>query len=333
MTSRRPDGADALPGEDALIARYFRPLATSPGAFALEDDAACIEPRPHHALVITSDAIVEGVHFLADDPPRSVARKALRVNLSDLAAKGAAPIGFTLTLALPAANGEWLAAFADALGDDAHRYGCPLLGGDTVKTPGPLVISITAFGEVPSGTMVRRGAGRAGDIVMVTGTIGDAALGLKLLQGAHWTLTEDQRAHLVGRYREPQPRNALAEIVRTHARAAMDMSDGLIGDLARMCRVSHVGATIGAESVPLSGAAQAVVAQDAQARELILAGGDDYELLCALAPEAVADFEREVQAAGVPVARIGKFEEGEGVRVLDASGADIAVAAAPYSHF
>src|ERR1700754_2692088 len=164
-------------GEDSLIARYFRPLATDPGAFDLTDDAAILKSSAGD-LVVTTDAIVEGVHFLANDPPDTIARKALRVNLSDLAAKGAVPAGFVLTLALRAADDAWLAPFARGLGEDALMFHCPLLGGDTVSTPGPLMISITACGRVPPGKMVRRNGARAGDRVMVSGTIGDAALGL-----------------------------------------------------------------------------------------------------------------------------------------------------------
>src|SRR5277367_4591926 len=159
-------------GEDSLIARYFKPLATEPGAFNLGDDAAVLRAAGDD-IVVTTDAIVEGVHFLPDDPPDTIARKALRVNLSDLAAKGATPAGFVLTLALRSADETWLAPFAQALGEDAAEFGCPLLGGDTVSTPGPLMISITAFGRVPVGTMVRRSGAKPGDRVMVTGTIGD----------------------------------------------------------------------------------------------------------------------------------------------------------------
>src|SRR5258705_13170955 len=178
MTDRQSN----LSGEDSLIARYFRPLATDPGAFGLMDDAAILKASGDD-VVVTTDAIVEGVHFLTDDPPDTVARKALRVNLSDLAAKGATPAGFVLTLALRAADDAWLVPFARGLGEDAAQFGCPLLGGDTVSTPGPLVISITAFGRVPKGRMVHRSGAKPGDRVVVTGTIGDAASGLDILKG------------------------------------------------------------------------------------------------------------------------------------------------------
>ena len=236
--------------------------------------------------MVTTDAIVEGVHFLPDDPPDTVARKALRVNLSDLAAKGATPAGFVLTLALRNADEAWLKPFAAALGEDAAQFGCPLLGGDTVSTPGPLMVSITAFGRVPPGKMVHRSGAKPGDRVMVTGTIGDAALGLAVLKGGKVHAAADDaaaREALVGRYRVPQPRVAMAEIVRDHASAAMDVSDGLAGDLTKLCGVSGVSAVIDLASIPLSGAARDLVSRGIVGLETLIAGGDDYEILCTVA--------------------------------------------------
>ena len=208
-------------GEDLLIANYFRPIARHPGARGLIDDAAYLAPPKGHELVLKTDAIVGGVHFFNDDPPDTVARKALGVNLSDLASKGAKPAGFLLTLALPKDCGHgWLKPFARGLGAMAKRYGCPLLGGDTVMTPGPVTISIAAFGTLPKGTGVERSGARAGDVIVVTGTIGDAALGLKLRTdiGAiqRWKLDAKMRAHLAERYLVPQPRNAIADAVRRY---------------------------------------------------------------------------------------------------------------------
>ncbi len=271
--------------EDLLIARYFKPLATDPGAFDLDDDAAVLKALGED-IVVSTDAIVEGVHFLPDDPPDTVARKALRVNLSDLAAKGAVPAGFVLTLALRAADEAWLKLFASALGEDAAQFGCPLLGGDTVSTPGPLMISITAFGRVPVGTMVHRSGAKPGDRVMVTGTIGDAALGLDLLKGGTIAaaLANDAAARemLTGRYRVPQPRNALARAIADHASAAMDVSDGLAGDLAKLCAASGVSADIDSTRIPLSAAAAALLARGAVGIEAVVSGGDDYEVLCTI---------------------------------------------------
>ncbi len=320
--------------EDSLIARYFRPLATDPGAFDLTDDAAILRASGDD-LVVTTDAIVEGVHFLPDDPPDTIARKALRVNLSDLAAKGAAPAGFVLTLALRAADDAWLAPFARGLGEDATQFGCPLLGGDTVSTPGPLMISITAFGRVPEGKMVRRNGAKAGDRVAVSGTIGDAALGLGLLKGgAAIALGGDERAMLIGRYRVPQPRVALAQAVRDHASAAMDVSDGLAGDLAKLCAASGVSAAIDAHSIPLSGPARELLSRGAVGIESIVSGGDDYEILCTVPENRFEAFARAAMLAGIPVSSIGTIIAGPAVpSFVDGQGGEIALPRLSYSHF
>jgi thiamine-monophosphate kinase len=324
-------------GEDSLIARYFKPLATDPGALGLVDDAAIL-PASGDEVVVTTDAIVEGVHFLTDDPPDTIARKALRVNLSDLAAKGAVPAGFVLTLALRAQDDAWLAPFARALGEDAGLFGCPLLGGDTVSTPGPITISITAFGRVPPGRMVPRSGARAGDRVVVTGTIGDAALGLDILRrGAVAAgLGEDAAASemLVGRYRVPQPRNAVAQAVRDHASAAMDVSDGLAGDLAKLCAASRVSAAIDIKSIPLSPAAAALLASGTVGIEAIISGGDDYEILCTVPEASFEAFARAAALAGVAVASIGTVIAGPTApRFLDGQGREIALKRLSYSHF
>ena len=331
------DRHDNLSGEDALIARYFRPLATDLGAFNLIDDAAILKAAGDD-IVVTTDAVVEGVHFLSDDPPDSVARKALRVNLSDLAAKGATPAGFVLTLALRGADDAWLAPFARGLGEDAAQFGCPLLGGDTVSTPGPLMISITAFGRVPAGKMVHRSGARPGDRVVVTGTIGDAALGLDILKGGAVAavLADDAAARqmLVGRYRIPQPRNALATAVRDHASAAMDVSDGLAGDLAKLCAASGVSAAIDAPSVPTSAAAAALLARGAVGIEAIVSGGDDYEILCAIPEGSLAAFAQAAALARVAVTSIGTvIADTSAPRFLDAQGTEIALPRLSYSHF
>jgi len=323
--------------EDSLIARYFKPLATDAGAFDLTDDAAILKSSGDD-LVVTTDAIVEGVHFLPDDPPHSIAHKALRVNLSDLAAKGAVPAGFVLTLALRAADDAWLAPFARGIGEDAARFQCPLLGGDTVSTPGPVMISITAFGRVPPGRMTRRAGAEPGDRVVVTGTIGDAALGLGVLKGGvvAAALAGDSAAKemLIGRYRIPQPRTALALAVRDHASAAMDVSDGLAGDLAKLCAASDVCAAIDAQSIPLSAAAQAVLKQGAAGIEAILSGGDDYEILCTIPEDRFEAFEQAAKLAGVAVTSIGTVIAGAGVpKFIDAGGGELALPRLSWSHF
>jgi thiamine-monophosphate kinase len=329
------DGTEST--EERLIARYFRPLATHPGALGLRDDAAVLTPPAGCDLVLTTDGVIAGVHFFADDPPGDIGRKALRMNLSDLAAKGAKPVGFLLSLALPAATDEaWLAAFAAALGEDAARYDCPLLGGDTDRTPGLTSVSITAFGGVPQGKMVRRSTAKAGDCLVVTGTIGDAALGVKLRRdrslAERWRLTEAMVAHLMQRYLLPEPRNALAEAILDHATAAMDVSDGLAGDLAKLCRASSVAAEIDAARVPLSDAARAAVSAEPALIETVLTGGDDYEIVLTLAPEKLAAFRAAALAAGVAVTEIGRLQAGEGARFMREGNA-LSFERAAYSHF
>ena len=325
---------DDISGEDRLIARFFQPIATHPGALGLSDDAAFIKPPPGCDLVLKTDAIIGGVHFFAEDAAQSVASKALRVNLSDLAAKGARPLGFLLSLALPKEIGDdWLAGFAEGLRGDAVLFGCPLFGGDTDRTPGPITISIAMFGSVPEGTMVRRAGAQVGDRVFVSGTIGDAALGLALRKGAPWKLSDAQRRHLTSRYLLPQPRNALAEAVRAHASAAMDVSDGLAGDFAKLCRASKVAAEIEVKRVPLSEAAKAVLAAEPAMLETALTGGDDYEIVCSVPAGNAASFRAAAQAVHVAVTEIGEIKAGEGARFLVGGGQALAFKRASFSHF
>jgi thiamine-monophosphate kinase len=323
--------------EDSLIARYFKPLATDAGAFGLTDDAAILKSSGDD-VVVTTDAIVEGVHFLPDDPPDTIARKALRVNLSDLATKGATPAGFVLTLALRAVDDAWLTPFARGLGEDAASFQCPLLGGDTVSTPGPLMISITAFGRVPAGKLVRRGGAKAGDRVVVSGTIGDAALGLAFLKrdavAAALATDDGMREMLVERYRIPQPRVALAQAVRDHASAAMDVSDGLAGDLAKLCAASGVSAIVNASTIPFSGGLAMLIDQYYGILELAVSGGDDYEILCTIPENRFAAFAQASKLAGVPVTSIGTVISGPSVpRFIDGQGAEIVLPRLSYSHF
>lgn len=329
------------PGEDDLIATFFRPLATDPGALALVDDCAELAPPPGHDLVLKTDAVASGVHFFPDDPWDAVAKKALRVNLSDLAAKGARPLGYLLSLALPA---DWreenLAAFARGLAEDQAEYGVSLLGGDTIRSPAGLVVSITVFGAVPTGRMVRRAAAEPGDLLYVSGTLGDAALGLDLRRdpNAFAALGETDRAHLADRYALPRPRLALAPAILAHARAAMDVSDGLGLDLARMMKGSRTAAEIELAALPLSPAVRAAVTTDSARLTRIVAGGDDYEILAAVPPTAAPAFEAAASRAGVPVASIGRVvtgagEERGGVRFLGPVGAEVAIAGRGFRHF
>jgi thiamine-monophosphate kinase len=326
-------------GEDEIIARYFRPLAKHPAAHGLIDDCAALPIPAGSDLVLKTDAIVGGVHFFAEDPADKVAQKALRVNLSDLAAKGAKPEGFLLALALPKEiDRDWLKAFARGLGKDATAFGCPLLGGDTDRTPGPVTIAITVFGTLPRGTMVLRSGAKVNDRVMVTGTIGDAALGLVLRQDAaaaeRWDLSRREAAHLAERYLVPQPRNALAEALRRHASAAMDVSDGLAGDLTKLCAASGVTAEIEAARVPLSGAARRAVAAEPTMLARALTGGDDYEIICTVPPKKVASLQAAAANAGVPVVEIGVITKGSArPSFLDDRGKAMSFKQLSFSHF
>lgn len=304
--------------EFETIARLFAPLTRDePGAFGLGDDAALLTPRPGFDLVLTKDAIVGGVHFFPDDPPAAIGAKLMRVNLSDLAAKGASPRAFLLAAAIPpGVDDAWLTAFAAGIGDDLDAFGGALLGGDTVSTPGPAVFSLTAIGEVPTGTMIRRAGARAGDLVCVSGTIGDAALYVAhRLQGAAVAGLD----HLEARYRYPRPRLALGAALRGLAHAGCDISDGLVADLGHICEQSGLGAVIEAGAVPLSPAARASLEENPDLLATILTGGDDYELVFALPPEA----DLAALSAITPVSVIGRFERGQGVHVRDRAGSPL----------
>lgn len=317
-----------LPAEFSLIARHFRPLAGA-GALDLGDDAALLDPPAGRTLVLAADAMVAGVHFLPEDPPETIGRKLLRVNLSDLAAMGAVPLGYLMTCGFARGTGDdWIAAFARGLAADQAEFGLSVLGGDTVVTPGPATFSLTIIGHVAPGRALRRVGARAGDDVWVSGTIGDGALGLLALTGR---LPPD--AHLARRYRLPEPRLPLGQAMAGLAHAAMDVSDGLVQDLGHLARAGGLGAVIVADDVPLSDAARAAVAGDPALMGRIFSGGDDYELLFAADPADAGQIRDAGVAAGVTVTRIGCFMPGEGVRLLDAAGGAVALPQGGWSHF
>lgn len=324
------------PDEFAWIAKGLAPLAEgAPEAFGLLDDAAAIPSRPGYDLIVSKDAIVEGVHFLPADPPDLVARKLLRVNLSDLAAKGAEPYGYFLAIAWPERYG-WpeREAFARGLAEDQSRFGLKLFGGDTVATPGPLTASLTILGWAPAGRMVRRAGARPGDVVLVSGTIGDSFLGLLCGKGLGVIKSYPDADWLLNRYRLPQPRSDLAPALREFANAAADVSDGLIADAGKVAAASGVGFEIDLDRLPLSAPAATWLADFADpipARVELATGGDDYEVVCAAAPESVDALLAAAGAAGIALAPIGRAIEGSGVRVI-AGGAEIEVARAGYVH-
>jgi thiamine-monophosphate kinase len=327
------------PTEDELIAQFFAPLA-GPGGLNLVDDAALLALREDEELVLTTDMLIGGVHFFPDDLPDAIAKKTLRVNLSDLAAKGATPRGFLLNLGLPRGwTADWLAAFAKGLGEDATQFNCPLLGGDTVKSPGALTLSITALGAVPRGKMVPRPGVVAGDLLYVSGTIGDAALGLRLRKNEDadhdWIATLDRQARdvLRGRYLLPQPRLGLAPLLRAHARTAMDVSDGLAGDLAKMLRLTGLTAAIAIGDIPLSSAARQALTRAPELIGPILSGGDDYEILCAVPVARSAAFEAAAKAGDQTVTQIGRARPGEGAPIFRDRRGPVVLAATSYQHF
>jgi thiamine-monophosphate kinase len=320
-------------GEFGRIKRFFAPLA-GPGGLWLLDDAALVACAAGRRLVVTVDAIVAGVHYLPDDPPDLVARKLLRTNLSDLAAMGARPLHYLLATALPASVADsWVARFAEGLGEDQRRFGVDLLGGDSVGTSGPAVLSLTAIGDVAEGAEIRRSGARPGDRVWVSGTIGDAALGLGVLRGEHEMLSAAHRDFLAARFRVPEPRIELGQRLVGIAHAMADVSDGLLADLGHICEASKVAATLEAELLPLSPAAEAVAAKASGMRAALAGAGDDYELLFAAPPEADQQICRLAAETGVPIARIGRIEAGEGVRLVDATGGIVTPQSVGYRHF
>lgn len=313
-------GSDEAPDEFGQIARLFRPLTRgAPEAFDLLDDAAAIPSRPGFDLVVTKDAMVEGVHFLPRETPDLIARKLLRVNLSDLAAKGAEPYGYFLATAWTR-EFDWpqRQAFASGLAADGEAFGLTLLGGDTVSTPGPLTFSLTMLGWTPAGRMVRRGGARAGDLVMVSGTIGDGWLGLQAARGE----IDDLDGYLADRYRLPTPRLELRDALRSAASAAADVSDGLIADARHIAHASGAMLSIDLAKLPLSASAERWLEStpDRAAALLALAsGGDDYEVVCTGA--------RPIPGLTV----IGQVSSGEGVEVT-LGGEPLAVGQGGWRH-
>lgn len=322
-------------GEFALIARYFAPLSRGvAGAYDLTDDAAWIRSEPGLDWVVKTDAIVAGVHFLPDDPAELVARKALRVNLSDLASKGAVPRFYMLDAVLPKDIEEsWIAGFAAGLAADQAEYGVRLIGGDTTSTPGALTLAVMALGQVESGRMLRRGTAQAGDDVYVSGTLGDASLGLLVLRGGLTRLSQESSAFLTDRYRLPQPRVSLGPALVGVAHAAMDVSDGLVADLGHICETSELGADIDETDVPLSPVAREALRAHPALMSTVLTGGDDYEILFTAPPVARESVAALAGRLNLPLTRVGRMRSGSGVRVLRDDGSERALDSAGWQHF
>ncbi len=332
-----------LTSEADLIALLAPLTAGAPGAFGLKDDCALFHPAAGLDLVLKTDPVRAGVHFFADDPPEAIAWKALAVNVSDLAAKGAEPRAYLMALSFPEApTRSWMQQFAAGLAAAQEAFGCTLVGGDTDRAPGPLSIAITVIGEVPTRQMVRRGTAKAGDSIFVSGTLGDSGLGLRLHAEARegrrylrdrWGLSDRQCMVLVDRYLRPQPRIQLAGLVRQHASAAMDVSDGLVKDLHRMCLASGVAAEVESARLPFSDIAGQVMTREPEALSTIVSAGDDYEILAAIPQgqiEAVMAQSRNTQAG---MKRIGTFVAGNGVFVRRADDTLISFDRTGWDHF
>jgi len=313
-----------------LIKTYFKPLAGSEG-LGLIDDAACLQPTAGFDLVITKDVLVSDIHFLSDDPADTIAHKALAVNLSDLAAKGAKPKYYLLGLTLPQdIQSSWLAEFAQGLKGLQDATGCKLIGGDTTSSKtGCIVISITAIGEVAENTMITRAGANKGDDVFVTGTLGDAALGLGVRSG---DLVSDGE-FLVSRYLKPKPRNELGVSLVGTVSASADISDGLLADLGHICTASNLSATIYEDLLPVSRSAEDVLKKHPSCRSLVWSGGDDYELVFT-APKAARDkIQEKSNDFNVLITRIGHIDVGNGVKLLDDAGNSVTVENTGFKHF
>ena len=321
-------------GEFELIHALFAPLARAlPGALGLNDDVAVLSVPAGDEIVLKSDAVVEGVHFHTSDPPELIAKKALRVNISDFAAKGVRPQAYLLVLALPQwPDMAWLERFAAGLNEDQVEFGVVLAGGDTVGTPGALTIAVMMTGFVPHGALIRREGAAPGDVVYVTGTIGDAGGGLALLKAeaanrAGWETT------LISRYHLPRPRLAFGHMLRGFASASLDVSDGLVADLSHIAGASRVRIEIVAGRVPLSPELQMFYGEDNSAVIRAASAGDDYEIAFTAAPIHRNSVEKIAARTNTRVTEIGRVVPGEGAALVDAEGNEIAIARKGYTHF
>ncbi|KQU86726.1 thiamine monophosphate kinase [Variovorax sp. Root318D1] len=317
-------------GEFDLIARYFkRPAKRSP--LGVGDDCALLAPAPGMQLAVSSDMLVEGRHFLSTVDAARLGHKALAVNLSDLAACGAKPLAFTLALALPGVDESWLEGFSRGLFALADEHGCELVGGDTTR--GPLNICITVFGEVPTGAALLRSGARVDDDIWVSGTLGDARLALEVFRGT-LALPADVFTMARQRMEQPTPRVALGLALRGTASSAVDVSDGLVGDLGHILASSRVGATLDADAAVsvVSAAASSGLGSDVL-RTCALSGGDDYELVFTAAPSARAAVEQAGKESATRVTRIGRIEADAGLRIVDASGTPVAQRFGSFDHF
>lgn len=325
----------SLPDEFGLISKYFAPMAAGfPGALGLTDDAALITHKPGFQIVATADVLVAGVHFFPDDPADLIIRKAIRTNLSDLAAMGAKPVAILSSLCLPKKTcAEWMDLFAEGMKSDLAEYGVFLIGGDVVATDGPLTIAITALGEIKEKSAILRSNARSGDILWVSGTLGDAAFGLLAIKGESKGISQEDRNFLINRYHLPRPRIILGNNLAGTAHAMMDVSDGLAGDVAHICDASGLGVEIDAARLPLSEAVcRAVEAGWGKGLETVLTGGDDYELLFTAPESSSANIYDLGTKIGLRLTPVGRMEDERGVRILR-NGKPFAIEVGGHRHF
>lgn len=337
--SSRSEGTgarDKSSGEFERIAKYFAPLARGvPGALGLVDDAARLQVPEGEELIVTTDTIVESVHFIGNEDPARIASKLLRVSLSDLIAKGACPLAYTLNLALPGGTPDaWLARFVAGLRADQDLYQLSLIGGDTVRSISGFILTATLFGTAPIGRALSRLGAQAGDEIFVSGTIGDAALGLRVVQGEWPELEQEQRLALIDAYEVPDPPQALIPLLLEFASASMDISDGLLADLTHLCTASKVDASIDLAKLPISAGVRSLVDQDTSLLITCATGGDDYQTLCTVPPHKSGEFVTSSRSAGVLMSKIGEVTgAGQGgLDILDITGNHIALDVKGYVH-
>lgn len=330
---------DVPAGESTFIQKYFSPLAKDfPGALGLSDDAATVDVGAGFDLVVTVDAVAEGVHFFAGDSAADIGWRALAVNVSDLTAKGAEPVAYVMSIAFPERPSDaWMTEFCSGLGAAQTVFKLHLAGGDTDVRPGPLSITITALGRVPKGALVRRGGGEAGDRLFLTGTIGDASAGLALRhdpsEAKAWRLEADHRDFLLNRYGRPKPRTRLAPVLQRHARAAIDISDGLVKDAAALARASGTGLEVHCARLPISEAARIAVAAGGMRSEDLITGGGDYEVLAAIASADCTQFAESAEGVGVAVTEIGTLTARKEIAFLGPYGQTLRLEKPGYDHF
>ena len=322
-------------GEFEIIKTYFSPLSRSEkGAFNLTDDAAVIEIPDGKSMVVTTDTLVEGVHFLSEDLPKNIAKKLLRVSLSDLAAMGSVPAYYNLSIATKlGTTSEWFKAFSEGLLADQIQFGVTLIGGDTVATSGPLTLSLTAMGFVKKGKAISRSGAKLGDDIWVSGLIGDAALGLMAAKGKLISISEENKNYLISRYTLPIPQTLLGPKLSGHVNSAIDVSDGLIGDLDHICETSKLGANIQITDIPISRAASIIVTEKPHYLDLILSGGDDFELLFTADKSFRTVAKSLTKMLDVSLTKIGVMVSRRSIEIFDENGNKYFIQNNGYTHF